>query len=175
MLKQFFIIFTVVAILFSCTTINKTEPKEEIKESISFDTQVTNSYSHSTEDTEKKVNVIDDADPIFGDFASMILDLINSKDWEGVSMYSDQELKDSYLFDDKIEVEDYCMYLLNTGEQGISTSYSLNEIDEAYYTGTYEVENQAIFYGNFLYPTGETEYFRLVITNDDAELYITKE
>lgn len=167
MLKKLIYLLSVVIFIHSCTT--TPEEIEEEKPSMNYNTETTNSISQSKE------SVVEDADPIFGDFASMILDLINSKDWEGVSMYSDQDLKDSYLIDDNIKVEDYCMYLLNTGEQGISTSYSLNEIDGAYYTGTYEVDNQAVFYGNFLYPTGETEYFRLVITSDDAELYITRE
>lgn len=120
-------------------------------------------------------SVLEYTDPYYADFASLVLQLISEKNWEEVSIMTPVDMYNSYVVDSPGTLIDYCMFMLHTGDKGISTNYSLNEIDDAYYTSSVKHDEGLILEGIYLYPTGETEYFKILIQNNGDGLIITRE
>ncbi len=119
--------------------------------------------------------VILNSDPYYSDFAVLILDLINSKNWNEISILTIKELYNDYVIDNNGELIDYCMFMLHTGDEGISTNYTLNQIDNAFYTDSYLIDDKIIYEGIYTYPTGETEFFKILLSESDEGLLITRE
>lgn len=119
--------------------------------------------------------IIAESDPYYGDFASIILNLIEYKKWEELSMMTSMDYYNSYVIESNGELVDYCMFMLHTGDKGISTNYSLNSVKKVYYTSSSKNEHGVIFEGIYVYPSGETEFFKIFILNDISGLIITRE
>lgn len=120
-------------------------------------------------------HVLNTSDPYFSDYAYLVLQLIDEKNWGELSLITDKIFYNSYVVESNGTLVDYCMFMLHTADKGLSTNYSLNEVEKAFYTGTIEIENGLIYEGIYLYPTGETEYFKIVIKDDGNGLILSRE
>lgn len=157
-----------------CTTLIESNQNEDnASYTVSEDLEITDSYLNQREVISE--NVLLEADPYYSDFASHILDLIVNKNWEEIYNYSESNIYKSYIHQYKLTMEDYCMFILNTGTEGSTTNHSLNSIYRAYYTKTYSDNNRTVFQGIYLYKTGETEQFKVILKETETDLVITRE
>ncbi len=174
MLKKLLVLFLVLA-LFNCKTVDNRESViKEVNntkfEEIIIDPVDENKFRQALSD-----NILLRSDENHADFAALILDLIRNKNWESLSHITNRSLYDSYVVESGGSLVDYSMFMLHTGDEGISTNYSLNEIESAFYTDSYIIDENIYFEGIYLYKTGETEFFKILITETDEGLIITRE
>ena len=174
MLKKISVI-SLLLLIFSCTTVELKEPLNNTIDSIVTDEIVITPVEEPLLRQALSDNVLAKADPYFADYAVFILDLIRNKKWDSFSEMTNLTFYNSYVLDNNGSLIDYSMFMLHTGDEGISTSYSLNEIESAFYTDSYVIDDMTCFEGIYLYPTGETEFFKIIIQDSPTGLIITRE
>ena len=130
-MKKIFLLIIISLLLISCETSKiSTYEVEENQSSETDSVQIENSpnieYKLSSD------NLLSSIEESYSQFAMFILELINSKDWEELSNYTDIDFYYEYFSEDSVSYMDYCMYMLYTGDEGIATNYSLDQIKEAY-------------------------------------------
>lgn len=175
-------IFTAL-LLTSCLTTNNPEPIKPASKSVSKpEESVTDNGTQEAFDEEQilikqdlTLTIIESIDPTYGEFAYSLLELINNKDWETISKFTDPESYNNYVVESHGSHEDYCMFIFDTAYKGASTEYSLNQIDQAFYYNYYLTDNILTLEGEYIYPTGEVEFFRVSLLNDGEEVIITRD
>lgn len=173
--KKLLIILPII-LLYNCNTV-------EIQEAVTKETVTTTTEEIIIIEPEDKNklrqalsdNILANTDEYHADFAALILDLIRNKKWESLSEMTDQSLYSSYVVESDGSLIDFSMFMLHTGDKGISTNYSLNEIESAFYTDNYIIDDNIYFEGLYLYSTGETEFFKILIQESEIGLIITRE
>lgn len=173
MLKKILILVIALVNFYTCTTVGKNNETSDVnsnKKPPQEKSEDINKLRKSLSD-----NIIALSDPRYMDMAGFVLDLIRNKNWIAFSELTDRELYNSYVVENNGSVIDYSMFILHTGEKGISTNYSLDEIETAFYTDNYIIDNKCYFEGIYLYPSGESEFFKVILEKTDLGLVITME
>lgn len=182
MKKIILLIFTSI-LLFSCvTTENSTKPVKtsnvtpEVEESVT-DNSTRESFSEEQllVKQDLSLTIIESLDPTYGEFAYLLLELINEKNWDEIVKLTDQKSYNSYVVDSQGSHEDYCMFILDTGYKGVSTNYNLSQIDKAFYHNFYFTDSLLTLEGEYIYPTGEVEFFRVTLLDKQGEVSIIKD
>ncbi|QEN03491.1 hypothetical protein EW093_01815 [Thiospirochaeta perfilievii] len=176
MCKKTLILF-IILLTFGCTTIKVEDDTYIVKDNLS---NVEKEIIIKPEDINKlrsalSDNILANSDPYYGDFASLILDLIRKKKWEFLSELTNISKYNSYVLESNGSLIDYSMYMLHTGDEGISTNYSIDNIENAFYTNSYIDGESRVFEGIYIYPTGETEFFKIDIIDSKYGLILTRE
>lgn len=175
MFKKLIVLFSV-TLLFNCKTV-------EIGKEETFIPKIANPEKIEAPKPEDLArvrqalsdNVLSMSDPDYSDFAIFVLDIIRQKKWDSFSEMTNLDFYNSYVIENNGSLIDYSMYMLHTGDEGISTNYSLNEISTAYYTESYIIDDNAYYEGVYIYPSGESEFFKLMIQDSEMGKIITRE
>ena len=177
MMKKILFLLTLLIILFSCKTTEKSITTPSVYPTKGVTTEKIKPSLTDVLIIKKKLsdNVLSSVDSNQGDFASFILYLIDNKSWNELANFSDTDLFNSYMSNGKTTVIDFCTFVLYTAEKGLSTNYSINDIDRAFYTNSYSIDNTTTFEGEYIYPSGENEFFKIIITEDESGLKIIRE
>ena len=175
MLHKISLIFIITLFLLGCATV-----KVEDISIITRDKIISNNKEIPPKDVFKirtaiSDNVLAKSDPYFSDFATLVLDLIRNKKWEFISELTKISHYNDYVIDNNGSFVDYCMFMLHTGDEGISTNQSLNNIINAFYTDSYFLSNKLYYEGIYIFPDNETEFFKIVIEDTNIGLVITRE